>query len=161
MKPFILFILIIVSNQITTAQNLHHEMISSQGGSVVTSNGHKVSYTIGQQSITGTSTNGYVVQQGFQQNNWGAIIKQSEISISTKVYPNPFISEVQLEFSESPGTTINIYIFDVRGRLVYSDNKKNEANIISLNLEQLASAEYLVKLTSEKHTLYTKILKQN
>lgn len=160
MKKSLLFSLLLIT-PLLKAQNLHHEMISSQGGSVVTSNGHIVSYSIGQQSISGTSTNGYVVQQGFQQNNWGAIIKQTEISISTKVYPNPFISEVQFEFSESPGMSLNVYVFDVRGRLVYSDNKKNDSNTISLNLEQLASAEYLVKLTSEKHTLYTKILKQD
>jgi hypothetical protein len=155
---FIIFLFFI--NKVVVAQQLHHQMISAQGGSVTTTNGQFVRYTVGQQSVTGTSSNGYVVQQGFQQSNWSKILEQNTISIATTMYPNPFVNEVNFSFSTSPGEKISAYVFDVLGRLVYSEDVKNENNSIKLNLVQLSTAEYLVKLTSEKFVHSAKIIKQ-
>lgn len=155
---FILFIVFISKNVV--AQQLHHEMISSQGGSKVTENGQFVRYTVGQQSVTGTSSNGYIVQQGFQQSNWGKILEQNTISVATTVFPNPFVNEINFSFSISPGEKISAYVFDVLGRLVYSEEVRNENNSIKLNLLQLSTAEYLVKLSSDKFVYSAKIIKQ-
>ncbi|WP_396158054.1 T9SS type A sorting domain-containing protein [Flavobacterium sp.] len=135
-------------------------MISAQGGSVITQNGQQVRYTVGQQSVTGTSSNGYVVQQGFQQSNWGKILEQNTISITTTVYPNPFVNEINFSFSISPGEKISAFVFDVLGRLVYSEDVKNENNSIKLNLVHLSTAEYLVKLSSDKFVHSAKIIKK-
>ena len=97
-------------------------------------NGQQVRYTVGQQSVTGTSSNGYVVQQGFQQSNWGKILEQNTISITTMVYPNPFVNEINFSFSISPGEKISAFVFDVLGRLVYSEDVKNENNSIKIAL---------------------------
>lgn len=156
----IVFILFVFGCQILNAQQLHHEMISSQGGTTTTVNGHLVRYTVGQQSVTGTSTNGYVVQQGFQQSNWSKILEQNTVSVATIVYPNPFVNEVNFTFSTSPGEKISAYVFDVLGRLVYSEEVKNDNNSIKLSLVQLSTAEYLVRLTADKFIFSTKILKQ-
>ena len=145
MRIFFTLFLVFIS-KFLIAQQLHHEMISAQGGSVITQNGQQVRYTVGQQSVTGTSSNGYVVQQGFQQSNWGKILEQNTISITTTVYPNPFVNEINFSFSISPGEKISAFVFDVLGRLVYSEDFKNENNSIKLNLVHLSTAEYLVKL---------------
>ncbi len=141
-------------------QQLHHQMLSSQGGSSVTSNGYSVRYTVGQQSVTGTSTTGYVVQQGFQQSNWGRILSQNTISVVTTVYPNPFVDLVKFSFSSSPGSTIDVLVFDILGRLVHSESVQNDSNLISLDLKKLSSAEYLVKLSSGSYIHSAKIIKQ-
>ncbi len=159
MRVFFILFLIFISKNVV-AQQLHHEMISSQGGSVITQNGQQVRYTVGQQSVTGTSSNGYVVQQGFQQSNWGKILEQNTISIATTVFPNPFVNEINFSFSTSPGEKISAYVFDVLGRLVYSEEVKNENNSIKLNLVHLSTAEYLVKLSSEKFVHSAKIVKK-
>ena len=159
MRIFFIIFLFFIS-KVVVAQQLHHEMISAQGGSVTTTNGQFVRYTVGQQSVTGTSSNGYVVQQGFQQSNWGKILEQNTISIITTVYPNPFVNEVNFSFSTSPGEKISAYVFDVLGRLVYSEDVKNENNSITLSLLHLSTAEYLVKLTSEKFVHSAKIIKK-
>ncbi|WP_353079220.1 T9SS type A sorting domain-containing protein [Flavobacterium sp.] len=155
---FIIFLFFI--NKIVVAQQLHHEMISAQGGSVTTANGQFVRYSVGQQSVTGTSSNGYVVQQGFQQSNWSKILEQNTISIATTVYPNPFVNEINFSFSTSPGDKISAYVFDVLGRLVYSEDLKNENNSIKLSLLHLSTAEYLVKLSSDKFVHSAKIIKK-
>ena len=157
----VLFLMLIIFGcEILSAQQLHHEMTSAQGGTVTTANGQLVRYTVGQQSVTGTSSNGYVVQQGFQQSNWGKILEQNTISIATIVFPNPFVNEVNFSFSTSPGDKISAYVFDVLGRLVYCEDVKNENNSIKLNLLHLSTAEYLVKLSSDKFVHSAKIIKK-
>ena len=157
----VLFLMLFIFGcEISSAQQLHHEMISAQGGSVTTANGQLVRYTVGQQSVTGTSSNGYVVQQGFQQSNWGKILEQNTISIATIVFPNPFVNEVNFSFSTSPGDKISAYVFDVLGRLVYSEDVKNENNSIKLNLLHLSTAEYLVKLSTDNFVHSAKIIKK-
>lgn len=159
MRIFFIIFLFFIS-KIVVAQQLHHEMISAQGGSVTTANGQFVRYSVGQQSVTGTSSNGYVVQQGFQQSNWSKILEQNTISIATTVYPNPFVNEINFSFSTSPGDKISAYVFDVLGRLVYSEDLKNENNSIKLSLLHLSTAEYLVKLSSDKFVHSAKIIKK-
>jgi hypothetical protein len=156
----LVFILFVFGCQIINAQQVHHEMISSQGGTTTTANGHLVRYTVGQQSVTGTSSNGYVVQQGFQQSNWAKILEQNTISIATTVYPNPFVNEINFSFSTSPGDKISAYVFDVLGRLVYFEELKNENNSIKLSLLHLSTSEYLVKLSSDKFVHSAKIIKK-
>ena len=159
MRIFIIVMLLSVGN-VVYGQQLHHEMLSSQGGSSVTSSGYLVRYTVGQQSVTGTSTNGYVVQQGFQQSNWGRIVSENTISVVTTVYPNPFVDLVKFSFSSSPGSTIDVLVFDILGRLVHSESVQNDSNLISLDLKKLSSAEYLVKLSSGSYIHSAKIIKQ-
>lgn len=142
------------------AQNLHHQMISCQGGNSSNTSIGNVSFTVGQQSVIGTITDGFTVQQGFQQSNWGKIMQQNTISLNTTVYPNPFIDLVNFSFSKSPGEEINVIVFDILGRLVYSDILNNKDNLISVNLNKLSSAEYIIKLTSNSYIFSTKILKQ-
>ncbi|MFY9280865.1 MAG: hypothetical protein WAO92_02560, partial [Bacteroidia bacterium] len=59
------------------AQQLHHQMISSQGVSTTTSSGLIVKQTVGQQSVSGNSQGDVIVQQGFQQNYWQELLKTS------------------------------------------------------------------------------------
>ena len=74
-------------------------MLSSQGGNATASSGVVFKYTIGQQSVAGTTKGNVITQQGFQQSNWGKILEQNTISIITTVYPNPFVNEVNFSFS--------------------------------------------------------------
>lgn len=153
----VIFFLFFVS---ASAQSLHHQMISAQGGGVVTNSGITVNYSVGQQSVTGTSSGAYVVQQGFQQNNWSKIIKQNKNLIVTTLFPNPFVEQITLTFSSSPGIKVKVIVFDVLGRIVHSEVVVNENNEIKLNLSRLSSAEYLIRLTSENYEHSAKIIKK-
>lgn len=160
MNKFWICISLFVCIQIAYCQQLHHDMISSQGGSSITSNGYFVRYSVGQQSVTGTSTVGYVVQQGFQQSNWAKLAGSNTVSIVTTVYPNPFIDIINFSFSISPGSVLDVLVFDVLGRLVHSESIENISNTVSLDLKKLSSAEYLVRLSSDSYIHSTKIIKQ-
>ena len=137
-------------------------MLSAQGTSKVLPNGLFVSQTIGQQSVTGNYTsNGKTYGQGFQQNAWSKRISNNAINlITTTTYPNPFVSKINFQFSQPIKETISISIFDVRGRLVYTEDRKASENILSVDLPNLSSSNYLVQLATPNYTYYAQILKQ-
>lgn len=143
-------------------QNLHHQMLSSQGVSKELPNGIYVSQTIGQQSIVGNTTkDGVTYTQGYQQSVWSEYISNNSVNSTTTVtYPNPFISTINFQFSQSIKETISIALYDVLGRLVYSGTKKAAENILTIDLPELTTGEYLVRLTATNYTYYTQILKQ-
>ena len=144
-----------------SGQTLHHEMLSSQGNSVVLKNGMFVSQTIGQQSAIGNYNNGITVGQGFQQSNWAKYVSKNTLSIlTTNTYPNPFISTVNFQFSQPIKETIEITLFDIRGRIIFQDKKRATDSVLTIELPQLASSNYLVRLTAPNYIYYSQILKQ-
>jgi hypothetical protein len=146
-------------------QVLHHQMLSSQGLSTKMPDGLIIKQTVGQQSLTGTSTNkNYVVMQGFQQSLWSKYIASSNIdsieNIKTTTYPNPFTETINFQFSKPIADIISISIFDVLGRLVYEQKKKAINTILTIDLASLPTSEYLIRLSTTNLNYYTKIIKQ-
>jgi len=157
-----LFLLFSITFQ---GQILHHQMISSQGASIKVVDGLMISQTIGQQSITGSSSNkDYVVIQGFQQSLWAKYIATNKTDSLEQIiiitYPNPFIETVNFQFSKSITDFVSISVFDILGRLVYEHKVKAENSILSIDLGRLRSSEYIVRLNTINFNYYTKIIKQ-
>lgn len=147
------------------AQVVHHQMISSQGASVKTSDGLLIRQTVGQQSLTGISINkDYVVMQGFQQSLWGSYISSNNVDavegIITTTYPNPFTQNINFQFSKPVMGEISIAVFDVLGRLIYEQNKKAINNVLTVDLSGLPISEYLLYLRTKDLHYYTKIIKK-
>ena len=159
MKHFLWIFLALTLN--SYCQDLHHQMLSSQGKSTILNNGMLVSQTIGQQSAIGNHTNGVTVGQGFQQSHWAKYVKSNtSVNIATTTYPNPFIATVNFQFSQPIKETIEIAVFDIRGRLIFQDKKRATDSVLTVELPQLASSNYLVRLTAPNYTYYSQILKQ-
>ncbi len=146
-------------------QVLHHQMISSQGQSTKMANGLQINQTIGQQSISGTSSNkNYIVMQGFQQSLWGKYIASNSTdaidAFTIITYPNPFTETVNFEFSKPITDLVSITVFDVLGRLVNEQKEKVINSVITINLSSLPTSEYLVRLNANTLNYYTKIIKK-
>jgi len=144
------------------AQDLHHQMISSQGTTKTISSGFIVKQTIGQQTVSGNIKGDIIVQQGFQQSYWeDRIIESNSSQIIVSAYPNPFIDVINFQFSEFPGVSIEANLFDINGRLVFRKSLVVVDNLLSINLLNLPNAEYLVLLSNEKLNYFTKIIKKD
>ena len=145
-------------------QDLHHQILSSQGISTKMPNGLIISQTIGQQSLTGNSSDDYVVMQGFQQSVWGKYIASNKTAekdgIKTVTYPNPFTETVNFQFSEPITDVVSILVFDILGRVVYQQDKIPINTIVTINLAMLPSTKYLVQLKTLKLNYYTQIIKK-
>ena len=160
MNYFRLFFLCSVSS--VFSQSLHHQMLSAQGASVSLSDGMYISQTIGQQSVTGNYTkDGFTYGQGYQQSLWSKYIKgNTATTITTTTYPNPFITTIHFQFSQPITDAVGITVFDIRGRLIFQTEKKPDETLLTLELPQLASSNYLVRLQATNYIYYTQILKQ-
>lgn len=141
-------------------QQLHHQMLSAQGGVATTSKGVKVSQTIAQQATIGTSVGKKaVVSQGFQQSKVSKIAIVKNDAIATLVYPNPVEDMVNFKFSAPVEGKIAVSIFDIHGRLLLFQEKEAESNVLTITNLLLAAGEYFVKLDGNKYSFATTILK--
>ncbi len=143
-------------------QVLHHQMISSQGGTKKTANGTFVRQSVGQLSTSGNyDSESMTVGQGFQQSIWQKYIASSKIEAvgTITTYPNPFIDFVNFQFVDKIVGVISIYIFDVNGRMVFQKEKEINSSLLTIDLSILPRSQYLVRLKSEKFNYYTKIIK--
>ena len=157
LKLSYLFLLLATS---TAYAQLHHQMISSQGGTSKTNNGIIVTQTIGQQSVNGNYDNQYFkIGQGFQHANWSRIILEQTIpEFEVSLYPNPFNNIVNIQHNSDKD--ININVFDPAGRLVHKSLINVTSPKQSINLEQLPSGVYLIHLQSNHLKYFTKLIKK-
>lgn len=142
-------------------QVLHHQMISSQGKSASLPNGILIKQTIGQQSVSGNSTGEYIIVQGFQQNYWSTILANTPIKSDVVVtaYPNPFISNINFEFSKPITSELSIVIFDVSGHLIFEQKQNVKDNVVTVDLSVLPRSVYLVRLKNNEINYFIKIAK--
>lgn len=140
------------------SQNIHHQMISSQSTSNVTSSGLIVKQTVGQISATGNFSGKFSVQQGYQQANW-AVYLATPKDIAITSYPNPFTQFINFNFIGSNATKIMVEIFDINGKSVYLKEYAVENKSFRISLSMLATGAYLVKIKNQNLHHFTKIIK--
>jgi len=143
------------------SQELHHEMISSQGKSVELDSGIYVTQTIGQHSIASYSIDNLTVQQGYQQSFWSSLINTNEeFSLDINFYPNPTIDIVNFNFSNLESSELNVLVFDYAGRVLITTKIDIENYKTKLDLSSLPSGSYLIYLNTNKFNYHTKIIKK-
>lgn len=143
------------------AQVLHRQTLSSQGNNKLLFSGFVVSQSIAQNSPSGTFKNSeIVIQQGFQQY---AINKYviSNSGITTKIYPNPFVSELNFEFSQSIKEDIQVLLYDLSGKLVKRFYKKSFSNVLNVDFGDVLDGHYIVLLNTGAYKFSTKVIKMN
>jgi hypothetical protein len=157
-----ILILFFGSSALLYSQKLHHQMLGAQGTSTVLSNGAYVSQSIGQLCVIGTTTQeGKTYGQGFQQSVWSKYLTSTANNgITVVVYPNPTVSELHFQFSQSIKEPMAIDFFDVRGRLVFHQEPKAIDQVLTVDVQALASSNYLVRLSTSNTIYYSQILKQ-
>ena len=154
-----LFTIVFLYNSDALGQ-LHHQMLSAQGGLNQTSSGVLVAQTIGQTSVIGNySNNNLNVGQGFQQSKVGRLyIKGLNKEISLTIFPNPF--ENQITISYTAQELVNVTILDMTGKLIYKNNLSFISENNTIDVSFFSTGVYLVRLQSKLNTSYTKIVKR-
>jgi isoprenylcysteine carboxyl methyltransferase (ICMT) family protein YpbQ len=162
-QSLIIIMILLLFNCTVEAQVLNRQMFGSQGKSIVLKNGIFVSQSIGQQSIAGSFSNkSLIVQQGFQQSGKSNFSKILSFDVvSTTMYPNPIVDNVNFKFSSDIKGKIKIAILSVAGRLVYSGEQYVMGTVLTIeSLGYLPSGVYVVYLSSLKYKYTGKIIKK-
>ncbi len=142
-------------------QRIHHQSIASQGANVKVGSSIIVAQSVGQSSVIGTYKNGnLIIGQGYIQSIGLAKNSSSAIRpVSMVQYPNPVLDLANFQFSSSIGTIANLYLFDSRGRLVYSKEVELTQNNFTIDLSIVSEGVYFAKIETSHYTFSTKIIK--
>jgi hypothetical protein len=165
-----LLIAFLIIQQVNSQNNSSEQLVRSSTGvtgssEIITNNNktHVVQQSIGQASAIGTFSNvDYILRQGFIQYNVLAKIRDIAIplSLDAVIYPNPFVESVTISFSEQITNKVEVAVFDVLGRLVFS--KSYLANQkVNAEFNNLSVADYILKVTANNKQFIKKILKKN
>ncbi len=132
-----------------------------------------VQQSIGQSSAIGTFYySDYTFRQGFIQpdvlakimdpdipSTLEVIVNPITLSLEAVVYPNPFIQNITLSFKEDISGIIEIIVFDLYGRHVFS--KSFTANQeIDLHFNHLSVANYILKVTANNKQFIKRVIKK-
>ena len=149
MKKLLLILLclpMIGFGQVTTPS-----VVSSSGDSY--SNGNIImDYTLGEIAIE-TYTNGStILTQGFHQEILKITIQVEDISIKTKIYPNPTTDLLIIELEKN--VIADILVYDINGKIVIKD-KFNDEKQKQLDFSFLTQGNYLLHINiADKQSVY-------
>ena len=122
----LLLVYSIVYSQDDNSYTISRSTISMGGSSKMISTNnttYNISQSIGQSSVIGTSSgNGYTLRQGYQQPSIYTIKIQvsKDDLLKAAIYPNPFQQSIFISFSEHISNDIKVFLFDVSGSLIFS-----------------------------------------
>lgn len=161
---FIVFSTQFSQSQSTESEYLVRSTVGASGSSesiVVDNKSYVVQQSIGQTSVTGTFNNArYTIRQGFIQPNVLAKIIDPNMSIDlvATFYPNPFIENVTLAFTEKIEGDIKVAVFDLLGRLVFSKSYPANQNL-NMRFNNLSVAGHILKVTANNKQFIKTIIK--
>lgn len=114
---------------------------------------HTVTYTVNQGGCTATASRKITIATCTGVN-------ENLIVSSILVFPNPTQSTVQVEATMTASSVVTIKVLDVAGRLVHEKIINNNSLELkyTINLYGKTAGMYLLNITTEKGTIYRKIL---
>jgi hypothetical protein len=170
MKQQILFAVTLFLIQLIQAQNTSSTYlvratsgIAGSSETIVQNNkNYVVQQSIGQASAIGTfSDSNYTLRQGFIQPNVLAKIRDKDIplSLNAVIYPNPFVESITISFSEQITNKVEVAVFDLLGRLVFSKSYLADQKVI-VPFNNLSLAKYILRVTANNKQFIKKIFKK-
>ena len=150
MPKIFLFFSLLLFSQLSLAQSLSPEIISSSGANF-NSGGSSLSWTIGEPIIDTYNAGSSQLTQGFHQSylNITAIQPQA-IGLEIRAYPNPSQSTVFIEIGGNP-ESYQLELFNILGQRLQSFEAEN-SNAISIDLSAYAAGNYLLRISQQNAT---------
>lgn len=154
-NKYLSFIIALISLsvvQVSKAQTLSPEVIATDGGYAVSSQG-SLSWTMGEVIVETVSSSSNILTQGFQQPEDGllTVVENTQSSIITTVYPNPANEIIYLLFQPDLNGNYNINLFNAQGKLLKSASTDfdSDSNTFSLSLSDLQCGLYFLTVSSD------------
>ena len=115
-----------------------------------------IQQSVGQASVMGTyKSNEMLIIQGFiQPYAWNTIVnKEFPLDLTSSVYPNPFFETVQANFNEIIKTSIDVQVYDVLGKQVYS-TQFSASQKIEVKLADVSEAVLHIENHCKQKTIF-------
>lgn len=137
------------------------EVIASAGGYKV-SQGMSLSWTLGETIVpTFRSQDGtLVLTHGFQQQLIITAIEENiDVAVDVKVFPNPASDVINISFENPVEGEISITLLDSNGRLVKKNIAGESIWEMQINLQDVPSGIYYLRLVKGKFVNVYKVVK--
>ncbi|MCF6182372.1 T9SS type A sorting domain-containing protein [Lutibacter sp.] len=170
LKQLLLFLIVFtiiqqINSQNTSSEHLVRSTTGVAGSSeniLINNKEYVIQQSIGQTSAIGTyENNKYTLRQGFIQPNVLAKIIDKLIPLDLKVivYPNPFVENISLSFTEEIKDDIRVSVYDLLGRLLFVNSYKANKHI-NITLKDLSVAKYILKVKANNRQFIKTIIKK-
>jgi hypothetical protein len=158
MKRSIL-VLITIFFALSASSQYKQDVIASAGG-YNTASGISISWTLGETIIPTYSSGGLILTHGFQQQLIITTIEENlETMVTVTVYPNPASDIVNIKFEEALDEEVNLTLINTQGKLVKTVVIEATTIEKQINLQDLPSGMYYIKLTKGKLSNVYKVVK--
>jgi hypothetical protein len=145
-----LAILPLVFVTITSAQHLSNQVIAPLGG-VMSEEGIFFSHTIGETAVELFTSQGYDLTEGFQQPLIKFIPGTKPQGNGVKVYPNPVIDNISVEFFGAQKGSYSITVININGTIVFSDKVsfiEDYWQIVNISASAFSRGLYFIRILS-------------
>ncbi len=148
----------------TNAQVLKKQTLGVQGSShfvYANTTSYYLQQSIGQGSVINTfNQDDYSLRQGFLQPVDASILTSNlDNELEAAIYPNPFSTEVNIQFGEVISDVVQVTMYDVLGRLVYDTVFSPNQHII-IYLDDFSSGHYLLRVQMQSQLLTAKLIRE-
>jgi hypothetical protein len=158
MKRSIL-VLITIFFALSASSQYKQDVIASAGG-YNTASGISISWTLGETIIPTYSNGGLILTHGFQQQLIITTIEENlETMVTVTVYPNPASDIVNIKFEEALDEEVNLALINSQGKSVKTVVLEATTIEKQINLQDLPSGMYYIKLTKGKLSNVYKVVK--
>ncbi len=129
------------------AQSISNQVISSYGLNAANGTA-QTDVTIGEPVTATISNANNTLTQGFYQTNLiVTTVSENENTNHYQFYPNPVTEKLNLMFSNPNQEVIDLQLFDVSGKLLWS--KQNTTDNEQIDFTNQPKGTYFIKLTTE------------
>ncbi len=146
-----------LNNDVTVIAATQHTLNKKQVNLEVSNMTSGTDYTISIQGVTDLGGN---MMEAFETTfNWVGIYEINEI-IQLNMYPNPADESVTLDFNSSMSGEAQIYVQDITGRIVFSEQISTAfgANKHQLTTDDLRAGFYQIVLSTSDGTVVRKLI---
>jgi hypothetical protein len=147
----VLVVLLFGPVTIAGAQHLSNQVIVPIGG-VVSGAVIFFSYTVGETAVETFSSDWYDLTQGFQQPLVKFLPGTKPQGNGVKVYPNPVIDNISVEFFGEQEGSYSITVINLGGTIIFSHNVsfiEDFWQIVNIPASDFGRGLYFVRITSD------------
>ncbi len=161
MRRNLLIAIMLLFSLAAMSQSIKQQVIASAGGYNY-NGGISISWTLGETIIpTFTSSDGtLILTHGFQQKLIITAIEENmNFEVKVKIYPNPATEIINIQFDAATDKEILLYLLDGNGKLVKTDRIEESSVEKNINVEDLPSGLYFMKMVKGKLVNVYKVVK--
>ena len=145
------------------AQQIKQDVIASAGGfNVASGSSISISWTLGETIIpTFTSQDGtLIITHGFQQKLIITAVEENILNpVKVSIYPNPASEVINIQFDTPTDGEISLFLINNQGSLVKTGQIETATTNKEINMQDLPSGIYYLRLTKGKLVNVYKVVK--